>query len=117
MPPGTAREASRSCDRLPGQCLTAEPELPGHRRDLVEPRLAEQAEPVAAQARLRAGSTSEIGALAAEVRGERTAVLRSTAPARPANARLPESRRILAASGDDADFARPVMLGVDRAHE
>jgi hypothetical protein len=70
-----------------------------------------------AQARVRAAGASEIGTLAAEVRGEHAAVSRSLPSVRPDNGRWRESRCGAVMVAVEADCARPVILGVDRAHE
>jgi hypothetical protein len=70
-----------------------------------------------AQARVRAEGTSEIGALAAVTREDRVAASAPVPTIRPADSPGRESRCSAAMAADDADCLRPVILGVDRAHE
>jgi hypothetical protein len=70
-----------------------------------------------AQARVRAAGASEIGAVSAESRGERAADSRAVAAARPADGSWRESHGFAAMAVGDVAHARPVIVGVDRAHE
>lgn len=77
--------------------------------------LAAQLSP--AQARIRADGASAVGAVVAVAQSQREAVARPSAPARPVVRRASQRACTVMILRIEADCARPVMLGIDRAHE